>query len=92
MIRLKTKNPVFSGERAGIRFRNGEATASELSGRQRQVLTRFGIQIIEPEAGGSPNALSDLTIPQLREKAELEGVDLTGRTRKDDILEAFRAS
>lgn len=83
MIRLRAKNPAFSGERAGIRFQNGEATVYELTGRQRQALAKLGIQVDDP------NDLSHLTVRELREVAENRGVDLEGRTRKQEIIDAL---
>jgi|AntRauTorcE11897_2_1112592.scaffolds.fasta_scaffold08646_4 hypothetical protein len=89
MVIVRTPNPTFDGERVGFRFKNGEARMESLSGKDRQALRRLGYEI---EDRGSPNDLSGLTVLQLRQVAESRGVDLSGLTRKADILQAIEPS
>lgn len=86
MIRLVASNPRFSGERAGVRFRNGEAEVGSLTGLQRAAMRRLGIRVIEPEPGDAPNALGELTVRELRELADSRGVQLPKYARKAEII------
>lgn len=58
-------------------------------------LTKPYFKPLKPEgdeevAGEEGNSLSDKTVDELKEIADEEGVDLTGVSRKDDIMRAIR--
>lgn len=89
MITIRTKNPQFRGERAGVQFRDGEARVEELSGRQRQALRELGYTVEDPNAA---RTLADLRNDELRRLAEREGIDLAGATKKVDMIAAIEAA
>lgn len=95
MVTIRTQNPNFNGWRAGIEFRNGTARVAELSGKQRQALAERGYRIDDDEdlrPSSSPERhLADMTIAELRQIAEQQGIDLSGATRKPEILAAVEA-
>lgn len=46
----------------------------------------------EPEAPNEPQALGTMTIAELRAYADAQNIDLSGATRKDDIIAVIQAA
>lgn len=92
MITIKTPNERFNGVRAGLHFANGVATAEALTPVQRATVTRLGYTIEGDEPPAPEKTLDDMTVAELRDLAAERDVDLSGASKKAEILEVLRAS
>lgn len=77
----------FTGRIAELVFIEGAATAEALTGAQRLYFATHGYEVTEAEPDIDP--LGALTVAQLRERAEAQGIDLAGATLKADIIAAL---
>lgn len=91
MVTITTPNKQFSGERAGLTFSNGKAVAESITGLQRRAFARLGYTV-EGDEPEQPATLNDHTVAQLRELAQREGIDLTGASKKAEIIAAIEAA
>lgn len=52
---------------------------------------RNGFALIEPKGAAKADGLDEMTVPQLRDIATKNGVNLEGLSKKNDIVKAIRA-
>lgn len=84
MIRITHPRPVPGRQSAfGVEFTDGVATVDELHPERELALTQHGYEIVE-EIVGVP--LEDLTVAELRDIAEVEGIDLPAKVNKAAII------
>ena len=90
-MKVRTRNPKFTGVRAGIKFVNGVGETSDEKAVAQ--LKRLGYTV-EDAAGGGPeeNPLDGLTVEQLKAHAVEHGIDLGDATKKNDIRAAIDAA
>jgi hypothetical protein len=83
---------------AGIRFEDGTATVDTIGSNARHFFALVGAFITDPEtADAAPDAdlrhgdrlLSDHTVDELRELANIEGIALPSKAVKPEILAIF---
>ncbi|QXE28942.1 MULTISPECIES: Rho termination factor N-terminal domain-containing protein [Microbacterium] len=85
----------------GVEFRDGVATVESLHPERELALRQHGYTIeADPEVAapfqealGEPIIdLTSLTVPQLRDIAEVEGIELPAKARKDEIVEILAST
>lgn len=81
MVTVRTPVEGFTGRVAGVDFRDGVGETTDRSALA--YFARQGYQI------GEGDGLAALTVSELREHAERAGIDLTGATRKADIIDVI---
>lgn len=89
--------PGADGLHAGVRFTDGQATVDHLGPNVRKYFTSAGATITDLDPAPDPTStlkvgdryLTTLTIPELRELAQIEGIDLPTKATKPEILHAF---
>lgn len=96
-MRINHPRPQLGRQRdLGVEFTDGVAVVDSLHPERERALLQHGYTITaDPEveapfqeAIGEPIIdLTSLTVPQLRDIAETEGVDLPAKARKDEIVE-----
>lgn len=96
-MRITHPRPQLGRQQAlGVEFRDGVATVESLHPERELALRQHGFTVeADPEvdapfqeALGEPIIdLTSLTVPQLRDIAETEGIDLPTKARKDEIVE-----
>lgn len=73
----------------GVEFVDGVARVDSLHPERELALRQHGYEIAEEITGVR---LEDLTVPELRDVAEVEGVDLPAKAKKRDIIAAINAA
>lgn len=101
-MRITHPRPQLGHQRdLGVEFRDGVATVESLHPERELALRQHGYTIeADPEVEapfqeglGEPIIdLNSLTVPQLRDIAETEGIDLPAKARKDEIVEILAAT
>lgn len=90
-MKIRTKNPKFTGTRAGIKFVDGvgETDDEKIVGQ----LRRLGYIVEdEPDEGEDGNPLAGLKVDELRAHAAELGVDLGDASKKADIIAVLEAA
>lgn len=88
MIRISHPRPQLGRQSAlGIDFTDGVAEVEELHPERAQALIQHGHDV---ELVGTK--LEDLTIAELRDVADVEGIDLPAKASKAKIIAAIEAS
>lgn len=72
-----------------VEFRDGVAEVESLHPERELALTQHGFIVAEVIEGVR---LEDLSVPELRDIAETEGVDLPAKAKKADIIAALNAA
>lgn len=95
-MKIRTKNPKFTGRRAGIDFRDGVGELRDDDERVAAQLERLGYTVEnnggDGEGAGGEHPLDGLTVEQLKAHAAERGIDLDGATKKADIIAAIDAA
>jgi len=95
-MKIRTKNPKFTGRRAGIDFRDGVGELRDDDERVAAQLERLGYTVENDGdvegAGGGEHPLDGLTVEQLKAHAAEQGIDLDGASKKADIIAAIDAA
>lgn len=73
----------------GVEFRGGVAEVDELHPERRVALEQHGFTIEDTAPEPAPAPLADLTVAELREIAEFEGVEVPKGAKKTDIVAAL---
>ncbi|MDF2722106.1 MAG: hypothetical protein K0Q59_1781 [Paenibacillus sp.] len=73
----------------GVRYFEGEEFEIDAKGYER---IKTHVDVVEEDDPEKPVELDDMTVPQLREYANTNNIDLGGATKKPDILSAIRAA
>jgi uncharacterized protein YcsI (UPF0317 family) len=85
----------LAGDRvlAGIRFTGGTATVERLASSTRRYFEVVGATIADGDAAAPAQVdLQTLNVPDLRDIAETEGIDVPARARKADIIGALESA
>lgn len=88
-MKIRTRNPQFTGVRAGIKFVNGVGETNDE--RTAGQLRRLGYTV-EQDGKGDENPLDGLTVEQLKAHAAEHGIDLGDATKKSDIRAVIDAA
>lgn len=88
-MKVRTKNPQFSGVRAGIKFVNGVGETSDAKAAPQ--LRRLGYTV-EDVPGEDANPLAGLKVDELKAHAAELGVDLGDAKTKAEIRDAIEAA
>lgn len=86
-MKIRTKNPEFTGTRAGIAFVNGVGETSDEKAIGQ--LKRLGYTV-EDESDEDP--LAKLTVDELKAHAAEAGIDLGDASKKADIKAAIETA
>lgn len=86
-MKIRTKNPEFTGTRAGIKFVNGVGETSDEKAIGQ--LKRLGYTV-EDESDEDP--LGKLTVDELKAHAAEAGIDLGDASKKADIKAAIETA
>lgn len=90
MIRITHPRPQLGRQSAlGVEFIDGIATVEDLHPEREQALFQHGYEIAEIIVG---TKLEDLSIAELRDIADVEGIDLPAKAKKAEIIAAIDAS
>ncbi|MDF2675578.1 MAG: hypothetical protein K0R09_3850 [Clostridiales bacterium] len=88
MYKIIAPNNQYTGLSAGVNFSNGAG----LTGRKELVNWfkehKYEVEEIKDES----KSVDDMTVDELKAYAEGKGIDLTGLTKKDDILKKIKGS
>jgi len=76
----------------GVEFRGGVAVVEELHPERRLALEQHGFRIEDTLAESAHAPLADLTVGELREIADFEGVEVPKGAKKSDIIAALKRS
>lgn len=88
-MKIRTRNPQFTGVRAGIKFVNGVGETSDEKAVAQ--LRRLGYTV-EQDGKGDESPLDGMTVEQLKAHADEHGIALGDATKKDDIRAAIDAA
>ena len=84
-MRITHPRPALGRQKfIGIEFRDGVARVEELDPEVRQALGQHGYPV---EAEVAAVALEDLTVRELRDIAEVEGIELPARASKAELID-----
>ncbi|MDR6867679.1 hypothetical protein J2Y69_002283 [Microbacterium resistens] len=90
MIRILHPRPQAGHQHAfDVDFLDGTATVDDLHPERERALVQHGYEITEYIVG---TMLEDLTVAELRDIADVEGVDLPPKAKKAQIITAIEAS
>lgn len=90
MIRITAPRLILGASKfIGIQFRDGVAQVEDLHPEIRQALEQHGYTIEEEIAAV---ALEDLTVRELRDIAEVEGIELPARASKAELVDLISRS
>lgn len=84
MAKIYAPNRKYSGVSAGVRFWAGVGDTDNPA--LKQWFREHGYNVVEPEK--SPD---DMTVAELKAYADGRGIDISGLTKKEDILAKLKA-
>ena len=87
-MKIRTKNPEFTGTRAGIKFVNGVGETSDEKAIGQ--LKRLGYTVEDEPSDEDP--LAKLTVDELKAHAAEAGIDLGDASKKADIKAAIETA
>lgn len=89
MFHIHTPEPVLGQSRSlDVDFHDGVAHVEELHPIREQALIQHGYTVVQELVG---TKLEDLTVPELRQLAKDEGLDLPAKTKKPELIAALDA-
>jgi len=89
MFHIHTPEPVLGQSRfLDVDFHDGVAHVEELHPIREQALIQHGYTVVQELVG---TKLEDLTVPDLRQLAKNEGLDLPAKTKKPELIAALDA-
>lgn len=96
-MKIRTRNPQFTGVRAGIKFVNGVGETSDEKAAAQLKRLGYTVEQDEPEPEGDDEGrgedpLDGMTVEQLKAHADEYGIALGDATKKDDIRAAIDAA
>lgn len=93
---VRIELPGERGVVAGIQFVDGAADVAELGDHSRAFFTAIGATLTDTDENApfadlriGEKLLTDCTVPELRELAQTEGIDVPAKATKKDLLHAF---
>lgn len=88
MYKITAPNNQYTGLSAGVNFSNGVG----LTGKKELVpwFKNHGYKV--EEIKDDVKSIDDMTVDELKAYAEGKGIELTGLTKKDDILKKIKGS
>jgi hypothetical protein len=88
MFKISSPNKGYTGVSAGVAFSRGVG----LTGRKELVDWFKEHKYIVEEIKDDVKSVDDMTVDELKAYAEGKGIDLTGLTKKDDILKKIKGA